>query len=133
MTILTRKVTSLCSSIYKVESTDKSCLQRQVSEGANLAACDADNILNSHTEYHQPRAGLNGVLEGLAEVCLDLGIVAADDMVHVLHHSLGQFHLASVDDRCQDVVLGKLSIILKNSLPILMLREKGGLNQVIWS
>ena len=54
MTILTRKVTSLCSSIYKVESTDKSCLQRQVSEGANLAACDADNILNSRTEYHQP-------------------------------------------------------------------------------
>ena len=54
MTILTRKVTSLRSSIYKVESTDKSCLQRQVSEGANLAACDADNILNSRTEYHQP-------------------------------------------------------------------------------
>ena len=32
------------SSIYKVESTDKSCLQRQVREGANLAASDADNI-----------------------------------------------------------------------------------------
>ena len=39
---------------YKVESTDKSCLQRQVREGANLAASDADNILNSRTEYHQP-------------------------------------------------------------------------------
>ena len=39
---------------YKIESTDKSCLQRQVREGANLAASDADNILNSRTEYHQP-------------------------------------------------------------------------------
>ena len=39
---------------FKVESTDKSCLQRQVREGANLAASEADHILNSLTEYHQP-------------------------------------------------------------------------------
>ena len=39
---------------YKAESTDKSCLQRQVREGANLAASDADNILSSRTKYHQP-------------------------------------------------------------------------------
>ena len=39
---------------YKIESTDRSCLQRQVREGANLAASSADNILNSRTEFHQP-------------------------------------------------------------------------------
>ena len=31
--------------------TDKSCLCQG---GSNLAASDADNILNSRTEYHQP-------------------------------------------------------------------------------
>ena len=39
---------------FKVESTHKSCLERQVREGANLAASEAENILNSQTEYHQP-------------------------------------------------------------------------------
>ena len=40
--------------IFKVENTHKSCLERQVREGANLAASEAENILNSRTEYHQP-------------------------------------------------------------------------------
>ena len=31
---------------FKVESTHKSCLERQVREGANLAASEAENILN---------------------------------------------------------------------------------------
>ena len=39
---------------FKVEGTFNSCLDRQVREGVLITYGEADEILNSKTEYHQP-------------------------------------------------------------------------------
>ena len=39
---------------FKVEGTFRSCLDRQVREGVLITYGEADEILNSKTEYHQP-------------------------------------------------------------------------------
>ena len=39
---------------FKVNSTFKSCLDRQVREGVNIASDKSDELMNSKTEYHQP-------------------------------------------------------------------------------
>ena len=39
---------------FKVESTDKSCHQRQVREGANLAVSEADNIFDPSEDHTDP-------------------------------------------------------------------------------
>lgn len=39
---------------FKVEGTFRSCLDRQVREGVLITYSEADEILNSKTEYHQP-------------------------------------------------------------------------------
>ena len=44
----------------KAERTFKKCLERQVSEGVAIASSDADIILNSKAEFHQP--ALNRVI-----------------------------------------------------------------------
>ena len=39
---------------FKVESTHKKCLERQVSEGIYIVNSEADYLLNSKSEYLQP-------------------------------------------------------------------------------
>ena len=39
---------------FKVKSTFKSCLNRQVMEGVNIAGDDSDELMNSKAEFHQP-------------------------------------------------------------------------------
>ena len=40
--------------LYEVEGTFNSCLDRQVREGVLITYGEADEIMNSKTEYHQP-------------------------------------------------------------------------------
>ena len=39
---------------FKSEQTFKKSLERQVTEGIEIANSTADNLLNSKAEYHQP-------------------------------------------------------------------------------
>ena len=39
---------------FRVEGTFNSCLDRQVREGVLITYGEADEIMNSKTEYHQP-------------------------------------------------------------------------------
>ena len=50
----TDRETSQPSALRLRAPTNRGCLQRQVREGANLAASEANQILNSHSKYHQP-------------------------------------------------------------------------------
>ena len=52
--ILPERLSDPTAFSFKVEGTFKSCLDRQVREGVLITYGEADEILNSKTEYHQP-------------------------------------------------------------------------------